>query len=95
MNFQMYKLDLEKAEESDIKLPTSVGYSNKQENSRKTSTSALLIMPKSLTLYLNKLWKILKEMVIPDILECEVKWPLGSITTNKANGSDGIPVELF
>ena len=31
----------------------------------------------------------------PDILECEVKWALGSITTNKANGGDGIPVELF
>ena len=31
----------------------------------------------------------------PDILECEVKWSLGSITTNKASGSDGIPVELF
>ena len=31
----------------------------------------------------------------PDILECEVKWALESITTNKANGSDGIPVELF
>ena len=31
----------------------------------------------------------------PDILECEVKWALGSITTNKAIGSDGIPVELF
>ena len=31
----------------------------------------------------------------PDILECEVKWPLGSITTNKASGGDGIPVELF
>ena len=31
----------------------------------------------------------------PDILECEVKWALGSITTNKANGSDGIRVELF
>ena len=31
----------------------------------------------------------------PDILECEVKWTLGSITTNKANGGDGIPVELF
>ena len=31
----------------------------------------------------------------PDILECEVKWTLGSITTNKARGSDGIPVELF
>ena len=31
----------------------------------------------------------------PDILECEVRWALGSITTNKVNGSDGIPVELF
>ena len=31
----------------------------------------------------------------PDILECEVKWPLGSITTNKASGGDGIPAELF
>ena len=31
----------------------------------------------------------------PDILECEVKWTLGSITTNKASGGDGIPVELF
>ena len=31
----------------------------------------------------------------PDILECEVKWALGSITTNKASGSDGIPAELF
>ena len=30
-----------------------------------------------------------------DILECEVKWALGSITTNKASGGDGIPVELF
>ena len=31
----------------------------------------------------------------PDILECEVKWPLGSITVNKASGGDGLPVELF
>ena len=31
----------------------------------------------------------------PDILECKVKWAIGSITTNKANGGDGIPVELF
>ena len=31
----------------------------------------------------------------PDILECEVKWALGSITTNKASGGDGIPVQLF
>ena len=31
----------------------------------------------------------------PDILECEIKWALGSITTNKASGGDGVPVELF
>ena len=46
MNFQMFKLDLEKAEEPEIKLPTSTGSSKEQESSRKTSTSALLIMPK-------------------------------------------------
>ena len=33
--------------------------------------------------------------LVPDILECEVKWALESITTNKASGGDGIPVELF
>ena len=49
MNFQMFKLDLEKAEEPELKLPTSAGSSKKQESSRKTSTSALLTMPKSLT----------------------------------------------
>ena len=42
----MYKLDLEKAEEPEKKLPTSVGLSKKQENSRKTSISALLTTPK-------------------------------------------------
>ena len=46
MNFQMFKLDLDKAEEPEIKLPTSVvGSSKKQESSRKTSISALLTMP--------------------------------------------------
>ena len=48
-DFQVYKLDLEKAVEPEIKLPTSVGSSKKQENSRETCTSALLIRPKSLT----------------------------------------------
>ena len=43
----MYKLDLEKVEEPEIKVPTSVRSQKKQENSRKTSTSALLTMPKS------------------------------------------------
>jgi len=45
MNFQIFKLDLEKAEEKEIKLPTSIRSSKKQENSRKISTSALLIKP--------------------------------------------------
>ena len=48
VNFQMFKLVLEKAEEPEIKFPTSTGLSKKQESSRKTSISALLIMPKSL-----------------------------------------------
>ena len=49
MNFQMFKLVLERAEEPEIKLPTSVGSQEKQESSRKTSTSALLTVPKALT----------------------------------------------
>ena len=52
MNFQMFKLDLEKAEEPEFKLPTSAGSSIKQENSRKTSTSALLTMPKPSTMWI-------------------------------------------
>ena len=51
MNFQMFKLDLEKAEEPEIKLPTSAGSSKKQESSRKTSTSALLTMPTPFTVW--------------------------------------------
>ena len=70
MNFQMFKLVLEKAEESEIKLPTSAGSSKKQESSRKTSISALLTMARPLTVDHNKLWKILKEMGIPDHLTC-------------------------
>ena len=70
MNFQMFKLDLEKTEEQEIKWPTSAGSSKKQESSRKTSTSALLTMSKPLTVNHNKLWKILKEMVISDHLTC-------------------------
>ena len=52
MNFQMFQLYLEKAEEPEIKLPTSAGSSRKQESSRKTATSALLTMPKSLTVWI-------------------------------------------
>ena len=56
----MFKLDLEKAEEPEIKLPTSVGSKKKQENSKKTSTSASLTRRKPQTVH-NKLWKILRD----------------------------------
>ena len=63
-------------------------------------------MSKPVTVWITINWKILKEMGIPDhltcllrnlyadVLECEVKWTLESITMNKASGDDGIPVEL-
>ena len=61
LNFQMFNLVLEKAEESEIKLPTSDGSSKKLESSRKTSISALLTMPKPLTVWITtncgKFWK--------------------------------------
>ena len=70
MNFLMFKLVLEKAEEPEIKLPTSAGSSKKQESSRKTSISALLTMTKPLTVWITincgKFW----EMGIPDHLIC-------------------------
>ena len=51
MNFKMFKLVLKKAEELEIKLPTSIGLSKKQESYRKTSISALLTMPKPMTVW--------------------------------------------
>ena len=61
VNFQMFKLVLEKAEEWEIKLPTSTGSSKMQESSRKISVSALLTMPKPLTVWITrncgKFWK--------------------------------------
>ena len=67
----MFKLVLEKAEEPEIKLPTSTGSWKKQENSRKTSISALLTIAKDFDCVdHNKLWKSLKEMGIPDHLTC-------------------------
>ena len=66
----MFKLVLEKAEEPEIKLPTSTGSSKKEESSRKISISAFLTTPKPLTVWIKTLWKILKEMGIPDHLTC-------------------------
>jgi len=67
----MFKLVLEKADEPEVKLPTSIGSLKKQGSSRKTSISALLTMPKLLTVWItihNKLWKVLKEVGLPDHL---------------------------
>ena len=66
----MFKLVLEEAEEPEIKLPTSAGSWKKQDSSRKTSTSALLTMPKPLTVWITTNWKVMKEMGIPDHLTC-------------------------
>ena len=63
-----FKLVLEKTEEPEIKLPTSVGSLKKQESSRKTSISALLTTPKPLTVWITINWKSLNEMGIPDHL---------------------------
>ena len=71
MNFHLFKLVLEKAEEPEIKLPTSGASSKNQESSRKTSISALFTMQKPLPVWIKiKLWKILQEMWIPDHLTC-------------------------
>ena len=63
-------MDLEKAGEPEIKLPTSIGSQKKQENSRRTSISASLTIVKPLTVWVKTNWKILKEMGIPDHLPC-------------------------
>ena len=71
MNFQMFKLDLEKAEEPEIKFPTSTGSLKKQESSRKMSYFCFISYTKAFDCVdHNKLWKILKEMGIPDHLTC-------------------------
>ena len=70
VNFQMFKLDLEKAEEPEIKLPTSVGSLKKQESSRKASISALLTVPKPLTVWITtNCGKFLKRW------EYQTTWP--------------------
>ena len=66
----MYKLDLEMAEDPDIKMSSSTESKKKQENSRKTSTSASLTSLKPLTVWITTNQKILKEMEIPDHLTC-------------------------
>ena len=71
VNFQMFKLVLEKAEEPETKLPTSAGSSKKQESSRKNIYFYFIDYAKTFDCVdHNQLWKILKEMGIPDHLIC-------------------------
>ena len=71
MNFQMFKMVLEKAEEPEIKLPTSSGSSKMQESSKGTIYFCFIDYAKAFNCVdHNKLWKILKEMGIPDHLTC-------------------------
>ena len=65
----MFKLDLKKAEEPDIKLPTSIGSQKNQENSRKASISVLLTYAKAFV-WITTNWKIFQVMGIPDHLTC-------------------------
>ena len=85
----MFKLVLEKAEEPEIKLPTSVGSLKKQESSRKTSISVLLTMPKPLTVWTTTNWKILQEMGIPDHLTCLLRnlYPGQEATVRTGHGT--------
>ena len=69
VNFQMFKLVLEKAEESEIKLPTSTGSSKRQEF-QKNIYFCFIDYAKDLTVDNDKMWKILKQMGIPDHLIC-------------------------
>ena len=74
MNFQMFKLDLEKAEEPEIKLPTSVESLKKQDSSRKNIYFYFINYAKAFDCVdHNKLWEILQEMGIPDHLTCLLK----------------------
>ena len=66
----MFKLDLEKAEEQENKLSTSIGSYKKLENSRKTSSSVSLTTLRPLTVWISTSWKILKEIRTPDHLTC-------------------------
>ena len=90
----MFKLDLEKAEEPEITLPTSVGSLKKQKSSRKPSISALLTMLKPLTIWINKLQKILKEMGIQDHLTCILRnlYAGQEATVRTRHGTDWIQI---
>ena len=78
MNFQMFKLDLEKAEEPEIKLPASAGSSKNQEFQKNIYFCFIDCAKAFDCVDHNKLWKILKEMGIPDHLNCLLRNLYGS-----------------
>ena len=81
-NIKMFKVDLEKAEESEIKLTTSIESLKKQENSIKTFISASLTTLKPLTVWITTNWKILKEIGIPYHFACLLRnWYSGQEAT--------------
>ena len=97
-NFQMYKLDLEKAEEPDIKLPASIGSQKKQDNSRKTSTSASVTTIKLLTVWITtncgkflKKWEYLTCLLRNLYAGQEATVRTGHGTTNWFQIGKGVP----
>ena len=90
----MFKLVLEKAEEPEIKLPTSAGSWKKQESSRKTSISALLTAKAFDCVDHNKLWKIVKEMGITDHLTCLLRnvYAGQKATVRTGHGADWLQI---
>ena len=88
MNLELLKLDIEKTEETETKLPTSAGSSRKQESSRKIPNSALLTTPKLLTMWITTSWKILKEMGITDHLTCILRNLYEGQETTVRNGHE-------
>ena len=95
MNFQMFKLDLEKAEEPEIKLLTSVGSSKKQESSKKISFCFIDYDKTFDCVYHNKPWKILQEMGIPDHLTCLLRnlYAGQEATVRTGDGTDWCQIE--
>ena len=89
MNFQMFKLVLEKAEEPEIKLPISTGSSKKQESSRNIYFCFIDYAKAFDCLDHNKLWKILKEMGIPDHLTCLLRnlYAVQKVTVRTGHGT--------
>ena len=87
----MFRLDLEKTQEPEIKLPTSTGSSKKQENSRKSIFFCFIDYAKAFVCVdHNKLWKILQEMGIPDYLTCLLRdlYAGQEATVRTAHGTD-------